>query len=152
MSLAERKAYILMDVIRPPLFKNTLVRNGISVTTDVVSELGVYGAYLSDGSTVHMNTIVGHLLRTKMSDSDEGGVAAGFAVWIVRFCNKRDDRCFPSGTKAGVNGLSSLSRDMCEPVFCIKTIPGMYNVSESNTEPDQIAHGAILRCRFGSSH
>ncbi|KAH9276830.1 glutathione synthetase [Batrachochytrium salamandrivorans] len=80
MSLAERKAYILMDVIRPPLFKNTLVRNGISVTTDVVSELGVYGAYLSDGSTVHMNTIVGHLLRTKMSDSDEGGVAAGFAV------------------------------------------------------------------------
>ncbi|KAJ8324596.1 Glutathione synthetase [Batrachochytrium dendrobatidis] len=79
-SPSERKAYILMDLIKPPPFKNTLVRNGVAINTEVVSELGIYGAYISDGVQVHMNQTLGHLLRTKMSSSDEGGVAAGYAV------------------------------------------------------------------------
>ncbi|KAL2918766.1 Glutathione synthetase [Polyrhizophydium stewartii] len=80
LSPEERKAFILMDVIQPPPFKNALVRRGSVVTADVVSELGIYGAYVTDGATVHVNEAAGHLLRTKTSDSNEGGVAAGFAV------------------------------------------------------------------------
>ncbi|KAI8914099.1 glutathione synthase [Entophlyctis helioformis] len=80
LSLQERKAYILMDVIKPPPFQNYLVRRGAQVVADVVSELGIYGTYISDGVTEHLNEAPGHLLRTKTSDSDEGGVAAGYAV------------------------------------------------------------------------
>lgn len=69
-----------MDLIRPPPFKNSLVRHGKVTTADVVSELGVYGLWVSDGDTIHLNEAGGHLLRTKTSDSNEGGVASGFAV------------------------------------------------------------------------
>jgi len=40
----------------------------------------VYGGYLRVGDAVVMNEVGGHLLRTKAATSDEGGVAAGYAV------------------------------------------------------------------------
>ncbi|KAG0230500.1 hypothetical protein BGW42_000921 [Actinomortierella wolfii] len=76
----QRNAYILMDIIRPPVTKNVLLRNGELTRADVVSELGIYGIYLHDGHRVTRNDVGGHLLRTKTVDSNEGGVAAGFAV------------------------------------------------------------------------
>ncbi|KAJ3318674.1 Glutathione synthetase [Blyttiomyces sp. JEL0837] len=76
----ERNAYILMDLIRSPTLRNIMVRNGELIEADVVSELGIYGIWLSDGNVVHVNECGGHLLRTKSSASHEGGVAAGFAV------------------------------------------------------------------------
>ncbi|KAJ1552758.1 hypothetical protein HK405_010136, partial [Cladochytrium tenue] len=76
----ERNAYILMDLIRPPPARNLLVRSGAVVEADVISELGIYGVWLSEGSVVHLNEAGGHLLRTKTASSHEGGVAAGFAV------------------------------------------------------------------------
>ncbi|KAJ2156403.1 Glutathione synthetase [Coemansia sp. RSA 552] len=77
----ERKGYILMDLIRAPGFNSMLLRNGQLVPCEVVSELGIYGIFVSDreGRTV-VNRHGGHLLRTKASDVREGGVAAGFAV------------------------------------------------------------------------
>ena len=50
-----------------------------------VSELGVYGAVLfspdqSGGAHFHADTSGGHLVRTKSSESNEGGVAVGFSV------------------------------------------------------------------------
>lgn len=36
--------------------------------------------FVGNGSRVVLNEAVGHLLRTKLSSSNEGGVAAGFAV------------------------------------------------------------------------
>ena len=77
-----------------------MVRQGHLITGDVVSELGIYGIWIryvycdtsskgtsmtravihSEGDVVHMNESGGHLLRTKASSSNEGGVAAGFAV------------------------------------------------------------------------
>ncbi|KND01668.1 glutathione synthetase [Spizellomyces punctatus DAOM BR117] len=80
MSVSERNAYILMDLIRPPPLENIMVRQGQLIKGEVVSELGIYGLWVSDGSVVHMNETGGHLLRTKASTSHEGGVAAGFAV------------------------------------------------------------------------
>ncbi|KAJ3159451.1 hypothetical protein HDU86_001769 [Geranomyces michiganensis] len=80
MSVAERNAYILMDLIRPPPLTNIMVRHGAILKGEVVSELGIYGIWLSRGDEVYLNENGGHLLRTKAANSNEGGVAAGFAV------------------------------------------------------------------------
>ncbi|KAJ2731201.1 Glutathione synthetase [Coemansia sp. BCRC 34962] len=81
LSNEERKGYILMDLIRAPGFNNILLRNGQLVASEVVSELGIYGVWVSDGDgNIVINRSGGHLLRTKASDVYEGGVAAGFAV------------------------------------------------------------------------
>ncbi|KAJ1812783.1 Glutathione synthetase, partial [Coemansia sp. RSA 2675] len=80
LSDEERRGYILMDLIRAPGFNNVLLRNGQLVASEVVSELGIYGVWVSDGDgRVVINRSGGHLLRTKASDVYEGGVAAGFA-------------------------------------------------------------------------
>jgi len=78
----ERAAYILMEKIRPPPFDSHFVRDGQVLQGAAVFELGVYGVFLGDGECrrVLLNESVGHLLRTKLATSQEGGVAAGFAV------------------------------------------------------------------------
>jgi len=47
---------------------------------DATCELGVFGLYLGGSGDVLVNKAAGHLLRTKATGTDEGGVAAGFAV------------------------------------------------------------------------
>ena len=71
-----------MDLIQPPPAQNIMVRNcRLIEAPEVVSELGIYGVWVSDGSAlVHLNESGGHLLRTKTAASHEGGIAAGFAV------------------------------------------------------------------------
>lgn len=76
----QRNAYILMDIIRPPITKNVFLRNGEIVRANVVSELGFFGIYLHDGEKVLRNEDGGYLLRTKDVDSNEGGVSSGFAA------------------------------------------------------------------------
>lgn len=73
-------ALILMQRILPPINKAIMVRNGESHEIETLSELGIYGTYLRQGQEVVMNRDAGHLVRTKAATSDEGGVAAGFAV------------------------------------------------------------------------
>jgi glutathione synthase len=80
MTPEERQGYILMDRITPRPQVNWLVRAGQITETQVVSELGVYGVYVSQDTTVHLNSSGGHLLRTKAAETNEGGVAVGFAV------------------------------------------------------------------------
>lgn len=82
MTEEECAAFILMERIRPPRVDSLLVRGGAVVRAPSVCELGVYGIYVGDSSTgrVLLNASCGHLLRTKPETSDEGGVAAGFAV------------------------------------------------------------------------
>nr|CAB3466053.1 unnamed protein product [Digitaria exilis] len=75
-----RAAYILMQRIFPEASLAYLVRDGISHEGLVISELGIYGAYLRNKDKVVINDQCGYLMRTKVSSSDEGGVAAGFAV------------------------------------------------------------------------
>ena len=77
-----------MERIFPSAAPAVFVRQGrAGAVAAVVSELGVYGTFLSDGSGgggdgdgMLLNEEAGYLLRTKVSESDEGGVAAGFAV------------------------------------------------------------------------
>ncbi|XP_049825691.1 glutathione synthetase-like isoform X1 [Aethina tumida] len=76
----ERAAWILMDRIRPPITKGYLVRAGgpnPPPVSEMVSELGIFGVVIGDSQKILVNRQVGHMLRTKMSDANEGGVAAG---------------------------------------------------------------------------
>lgn len=47
LTLEERNAYILMDLIRSPPLHNLMIREGQIIAGDVVSELGIYGTYLA---------------------------------------------------------------------------------------------------------
>jgi len=73
-------AYILMQRIFPKASLTPLVRGGDCFEDLTISELGIYGAYLRNKDKVILNNQSGYLMRTKVSSSNEGGVAAGFAV------------------------------------------------------------------------
>ncbi|RYR52519.1 hypothetical protein HN51_014640 [Arachis hypogaea] len=76
----EDAAYILMQRIFPTTSAAILMRDGCWHKDHAISELGIYGTYLRNKDKVIMNNQSGYLMRTKVSSSDEGGVAAGFAV------------------------------------------------------------------------
>jgi len=85
MNSKERSAWILMDKINPPVQQNYLIRPNQSVednTTlcDVVSEIGIFGTILCDGDDILINEQVGHMMRTKLTSCNEGGVHAGNGV------------------------------------------------------------------------
>nr|GEZ67922.1 glutathione synthetase, chloroplastic [Tanacetum cinerariifolium] len=54
--------------------------DGICYKEQAISELGIFSAYLRNKETVISSEQCGYLMRTKVSSSNEGGVAAGFAV------------------------------------------------------------------------
>ncbi|CAM0874052.1 unnamed protein product [Alopecurus aequalis] len=73
-------AYILMQRIFPRASLTQLVQGGVCFEDLTISELGIFGAYLRNKDKVVINDQSGYLMRTKVSSSNEGGVAAGFAV------------------------------------------------------------------------
>jgi len=85
MSYEERGAYILMEKIRPPTIPGKLVRGAkIVYSGSCVCELGVFGISLRHygerkNEGVILDTVAGHILRSKSVETDEGGVAAGYA-------------------------------------------------------------------------
>jgi len=65
-----------------------LLRRGSVVRVKALQELGVYGTFLGNGQQenevgvedgVVFNQLAVHLLRTKATGVDEGGVATGFS-------------------------------------------------------------------------
>jgi glutathione synthase len=81
MRAGEREGYILMQRIRPRPRRLALARRNEVTVGEAVCELGVFGVYLGGGGAPpRLNAAAGHLLRTKLLGTDEGGVAAGFAV------------------------------------------------------------------------
>jgi len=81
-STPEREAYILMERIRAPVQRNYLVRptsgeQQWAELTDVISELGIFGALLGSPEEILLNTSCGHMLRSKLASNNEGGVASG---------------------------------------------------------------------------
>jgi len=91
----ERNAYILMDRIAPPITKNYMVRPFAEpLLADCLSELGIFGYVIGTKDKILENKQVGHMLRTKLSHVNEGGVAAGlgaldsvFLVDATRCCD-----------------------------------------------------------------
>ncbi|XP_066253548.1 glutathione synthetase-like [Euwallacea similis] len=79
----ERTAWILMERINPPLSTGYMIRPGgpnPPPLVEMVSELGVFGVIIGDSEKIMVNRQVGHMLRTKVSTANEGGVAAGFGA------------------------------------------------------------------------
>lgn len=78
-----------MQRIFPLPQKTAFLRAGALQILPSISELGVYGTYLSYGARpeeetneekVLCNAYGGYLLRTKPEGVDEGGVASGYSV------------------------------------------------------------------------
>lgn len=83
MNEEERSAYIIMDRIIPPLSQSYMIRPGAAIPppiVDMVSELGIFGAIIGTKDNILYNRQVGHMLRTKVSSANEGGVAAGMGA------------------------------------------------------------------------
>lgn len=76
----EWQGYILMEIINPPYHRNKIIRDGQIYQEDIISELGIFGTVVfnEDSGEIYDNSQSGFLLRSKFSNSDEGGVAAGF--------------------------------------------------------------------------
>lgn len=83
MTDTERSAYILMERILPPISRSYMIRPGAASPAeivDMVSELGIFGAIIGSKGKILYNHQVGHMLRTKVSSANEGGVAAGLGA------------------------------------------------------------------------
>ncbi|KAL9873870.1 glutathione synthetase-like isoform X2 [Glossina fuscipes] len=83
MTRVERSAWILMDLIKPPISRGYMIRPGGHMPppiVDVVSELGIFGVIIGDVDNIICNYQSGHMLRTKLSTANEGGVAAGLGA------------------------------------------------------------------------
>jgi len=90
----ERNAYILMDRIQPPVTTNYMVRPGKEpMMVDVISELGIFGYVIGDHERILTNKQVGHMLRTKLSYVNEGGVAAGLGALDSVYLVDADSCC-----------------------------------------------------------
>lgn len=74
----ERAGYILMDIIQPPLIRNYMIRAGHKpLLEDTLSELGIFGVVIGNAKEILHNSVSGHMLRTKLHTSSEGGVVSG---------------------------------------------------------------------------
>ncbi|XP_015770551.1 PREDICTED: glutathione synthetase-like isoform X2 [Acropora digitifera] len=87
----ERSKYILMDKIQPPVARNFIVRSELPqpVLADVISEIGFYGILISQGDEILVNREVGHLMRTKSIDHQDGmECVQGGPTWTaLTWCN-----------------------------------------------------------------
>lgn len=82
LSGEQREAYILMDRIFPMRHRNYLVRPDMKCELSAVdSELGMWGYMLGTRDGVLKSSAGGHLLRTKMASTNEGGVFGGRSVF-----------------------------------------------------------------------
>merc|ERR1712060_698925 len=84
-SKEELAEFILMERILPPITSSVVygTEKSGSVKASVrrsVGELGIFGVLLADGADIVANKVVGHLLRSKAKDTNQGGVFVGNAV------------------------------------------------------------------------
>ena len=85
VSVKEHEGYILMSLIDTPKDRGAMMlRAGCGeeaqLMPQTVSELGIYGTILFGTKELEEQRSGGYLLRTKSSESNEGGVAVGFSV------------------------------------------------------------------------
>uniref|UniRef100_A0A8C4SIC3 Glutathione synthetase n=1 Tax=Erpetoichthys calabaricus TaxID=27687 RepID=A0A8C4SIC3_ERPCA len=77
----ERTAFILMEKIRPQPVRNCILRRGTLLKIQpCINELGMFGVYVRHGTEMTLNEFAGHLLRTKNSEHNDGGLMAGVAA------------------------------------------------------------------------
>lgn len=77
---SERAAWILMDKIIPPQQLNYLISPNDKIQlSNVISELGIFGVIIGDENNILINKQAGHIFRTKLTSSNEGGLMSGTA-------------------------------------------------------------------------
>ncbi|XP_046544148.1 glutathione synthetase-like [Haliotis rubra] len=82
----ERNAYILMERIFPKAHKNYLVTPGRPLLlSEVTNELGIFGVYIGSATEEKINMQCGHMLRTKLLGTDEGGLCTEHACLDTPF-------------------------------------------------------------------
>jgi hypothetical protein len=89
LSTEEQASFILMERIFPEAQDTVLAKVGLVTRGKGISELGIFGQFISNGGAtggdggagadVLLNESRGHLVRTKLLGVNEGGVAAGFS-------------------------------------------------------------------------
>lgn len=73
----------LLPLIYISFYRSYMIRPGGAMPpqiVDMVSELGIFGAVIGSKGKILYNHQVGHMLRTKISSANEGGVAAGLGA------------------------------------------------------------------------
>lgn len=82
----DRDSYILMEFIKQPKVPNYILVPNRSLSenkfkpSNILCELGIFGAIIADQNEVMLNCEAGHLVRSKVFGTNEGGVAAGFGA------------------------------------------------------------------------
>lgn len=84
-SKEELAEFILMERIMPAVTPSAVFSSEEGKRAEVavrrsVSELGIFGTFVADGAKIVRNETFGHLLRSKASDTSQGGVFVGNAV------------------------------------------------------------------------
>lgn len=80
-STQQRQAYILMERVIPPVVSNCIIQsNKAPQPCSITCELGIYGVILGSGDKIYYNYNAGHVLRSKATSSNEGGIVAGFGA------------------------------------------------------------------------
>jgi glutathione synthase len=77
-------SYVAMEKILPPRCTSCLIKpNGKHVLhVECINEIGIFGTMVSniDTKEEYINEVTGYLVRTKTTDTNEGGVATGYSV------------------------------------------------------------------------
>ncbi|KAI1285183.1 Glutathione synthetase [Halotydeus destructor] len=81
-TLDAREAYIAMDHIRPPAWKNLVSNPAHLLDSDspfqqLNSELGIFGVILGDANSIILNRESGHMMRSKRTCFNEANVVSG---------------------------------------------------------------------------
>uniref|UniRef100_A0A183CPN9 Glutathione synthase n=1 Tax=Globodera pallida TaxID=36090 RepID=A0A183CPN9_GLOPA len=81
LSPTELTEFILMEKLKPKVYKNHLVRalRPTLFNTEVTPELGIYGSLIGDMTTgrILYNKQEGHTFKTKLATENEGGICSG---------------------------------------------------------------------------
>ncbi len=82
LSQEELGTYLLMEKINAPEVKTHMLKNGKILYCSGITEIGIYSFVVANSATGQIleNEVNGCLARTKVSNCNEGGVSAGFAV------------------------------------------------------------------------
>ncbi|KAL3089278.1 hypothetical protein niasHS_007001 [Heterodera schachtii] len=85
MAPAERDFYYLTEKLRPTTVKNHFVRPNAEPMLNVNAnpELGIFGCLVGNMNTgqVSFFSRIGHMMKSKMDNVDEGGVWRGNSVY-----------------------------------------------------------------------
>ncbi len=76
---SEDRAWIAMKRIEAETVESLLVVQDQAQSHRSISELGIFGLLRAQSGDLRINMPVGHLVRTKASNVNEGGVVAGYA-------------------------------------------------------------------------